>query len=173
MDAENRKTLLDTLDQSQQTVSDAIAGVTEEKAAIKPAPERWSVLECMEHVALVEHLLFQRLVQGGKAAASMQDTEREEAIRKRLPDRSFKGEAPEHARPAGRYASLAEAHGVFLTNRKRTRDFIETTDEDLYFRVSEHRLFGKISGHDQALIIAYHSARHAGQIREIREAIQA
>jgi hypothetical protein len=32
----------------------AVAGITETQAAARPDPERWSVLDCVEHVTAVE-----------------------------------------------------------------------------------------------------------------------
>ena len=46
--------LLIELEDSRSALANAVAGVTEEGSRRKPAPDRWSVLECLEHVARVE-----------------------------------------------------------------------------------------------------------------------
>ena len=43
-----RQKALELLVRSRQALLDAVEGVTEQQAHWKPAPERWSILECSE-----------------------------------------------------------------------------------------------------------------------------
>jgi hypothetical protein len=46
--------ILQALRDSRAELHAAVAGVSEEQARTKPAPDRWSVLDCVEHLVIVE-----------------------------------------------------------------------------------------------------------------------
>src|SRR5262245_29710455 len=113
----DKQALIDLLRDTQQNVVSAIDGVTEQDCRTKPAADRWSVLDCMEHIALVEQLIVQRVQQAPLSETSMRDSKLEERIRAAVPDRSGKAQAPEIIHPKGRHGSLAEAQNAFLAAR--------------------------------------------------------
>ena len=47
-----RERAIERLTLTRQTLLDAVAGVTETQARWKPAPDRWSILEYVEHLAI-------------------------------------------------------------------------------------------------------------------------
>lgn len=47
-----REKALGLLNRSRQTLLDAVNGVTENQARWKPAADRWSILEYVEHLAI-------------------------------------------------------------------------------------------------------------------------
>jgi uncharacterized damage-inducible protein DinB len=152
----------------RQALIDAVDGVAEEQARRAPGDGRWSVLECVEHVALVEDYLLARLLEGRQVAESGIDPRREELIAKRGADRSRSIAAPEAVRPVGRYATLAEAVEWFESTRERTLRYVDSCDEDLRGKVTTHPLLGAVTCQETLLMIALHPKRHAAQIREIR-----
>ena len=54
MAPEQRSEIVQTLESGRQDFMAAVAGLTEEDAKARPDPERWSVLDCVEHVTTVE-----------------------------------------------------------------------------------------------------------------------
>src|SRR5258705_6386145 len=78
---------------------DSVAGLSNAQWNFKPGPERWSIAECAEHIAVSEDQLFELIQQmvksppapEKKAAAQGKD----EMILRVLPDRSVKAKAPE------------------------------------------------------------------------------
>jgi len=62
MEACEKEKLLADLEHGKQTLLDVLTGVTEELAARKPAPEKWSILECVEHLAVSEEYLFSQIL---------------------------------------------------------------------------------------------------------------
>src|SRR5215831_4186948 len=117
MQTSERQELLAMLAAGRQALIDALDGVTEEQAARIPAPGRWSVLGCVEHVALVEDYLFARLIEGRRVDATGIDPAREGLIRERAPSRTRRVPAPEAVVPVGRYATVAEALDAFAAVR--------------------------------------------------------
>jgi hypothetical protein len=168
MQSSERQELLALLSAGRQALVDALDGVTEEEAARVPAPGRWSVLVCVEHVALVEDYLFARLAEGRRVDATGIDPVREKLIRARAARRTRKVPAPEAVVPVGKYTTVAEAMAAFAAARERTVRYVEDCCEDLRAQLTTHPLLGPTNCYETLLMIALHPARHAEQIRETR-----
>lgn len=149
---------------------DALRGLPEDLAAISPGPGRWSVVECVEHVAVSEDFLLSRITQAQSSGAPVVNQQREAAILARGADRTTPAISPEVGRPTGRFATLANAVESFLATREQTVRFVGACNEDLRAKPIAHPLLGPINGHEALLLIAVHPQRHAAQIREIRAA---
>ncbi len=74
-------------------------------------------------------------------------------------------------KPAGKFATLAEALEHFQQSRARTIDYVEKCDQDLRALVGPHPALGKATGQELMIVLALHPARHALQILEAREAL--
>ena len=168
MEPEERTELLHWLDRGRAAFRKAVAGVTEADAARVPGPGQWSVLECAEHVAVVEQYLYARLLEARLDPAVEIPPGREALIRARAADRSRKVPAPQAAAPAGRYRTLAEALAAFDEARARTVVYVEGCAEDLRTRVTTHPILKMANCHETLLMMAAHPERHAKQIAEAR-----
>ena len=171
MTPEQRTDLVDALEKSRQEFQDAVAGVNEEQAGAKPDPARWSVLECVEHVTVVEEIFLSRLETAPRLESPRVDKQREADLAARVPDRTNRAEAPERVRPTGRFTSLAEAMDGFHTARTRTLRFAEDRAADLYSLSLEHPRFGSLNGAEFLVLIAGHARRHAAQIQEAKSVL--
>jgi prephenate dehydrogenase len=60
----------------------------------------------------------------------------------------------------------------FHAARGRTMQLAQERAADLYTLASAHPVFGPLNGVEAMIIIAFHSRRHAEQIREVRAAIE-
>jgi hypothetical protein len=99
------------------------------------------------------------------------DRAREELFLRDIPNRAKKVAAPERAHPTGRFPTLASALEQFNQSRARTIDFVAHCDKDLRAHTAPHIVFGPITVQEFLIVIALHPARHAAQIREVREAL--
>lgn len=163
-----KKEMLASLESGRGELLAALRGVTEEQAVRRPGPNRWSVLECVEHVALAEDFLFARILASEAVGSPVVNQRREAKIPKRGLDRSFKIEAPDPARPTGRFPTLAAAVAHFVESRDRTIQYVEACTEDLRARLTTHPLIGTVNCWENLLMIAMHPHRHAAQIREVK-----
>jgi uncharacterized damage-inducible protein DinB len=163
--------MLADLAAGRRDLLEALRGITEDTAARSPGPGRWSVLECVEHVAVAEDLLFGNITASRAVEGAAIDERRERLIPLRGRDRSVPVEAPEAARPTGRYATLAAAVERFAAGRERTVRFVEECHDDLRARLTTHPLIGQVNCWETLLMMAMHPLRHAAQIREIRAAL--
>jgi hypothetical protein len=167
MNPTDRQQILRLIAESDAALVGAAAGVSNEDARRRPEPERWSVLECVEHVILGDDAMFAR-VSAHSTPGAPPGERREELILRGMTNRERKFAAPELARPTGRFSSLLEAIEVFRQRRARSTAYVEQYREDPRSRTTQHPGLEPISCHEMFLALALHPARHALQIREVR-----
>src|SRR5215471_4981937 len=126
MNSNERHELLNDLQSGKQALANALVGVSEEMARRKPGPERWSILECMEHLAVAETHMLGKTLTAAAIAEPRINSIREKAIRERGADRTRRVESPEVARPTGRFQTLEKATETFNSARNRAIEFVET-----------------------------------------------
>jgi hypothetical protein len=160
--------MLTDLKSGRSVLLEAAGGFTEELASRRPAPGKWSALECVEHVAATEKYLFVQIEAAHAADSPMVNERREAAIVARGTDRSNPFPAPEMVQPKGRFATLAEAMACFSAARDRTIIYVDSSSCDLRAMLTTHPLIGTVNCHEMLLIMAVHPRRHAKQIEEIR-----
>ena len=134
----------------------------------KPGPDRWSVLECVEHIVITEGRFLSWLENPQPTPAPPINKEKEAMLAARMPSRVEKREAPETALPAGQFAELDEALRAFKSARQRTLQFAEEKGEALYSIAVKHRIFGDLNGMELMWIVDGHCRRHMAQILEAK-----
>jgi uncharacterized damage-inducible protein DinB len=161
--------ILAALQESREIFLNSFAGVTEEQSRLKPAPGQWSVLDTIEHLTTAETIQL-KLIDTQRTPRAADAPNREYAFLQMIPNRTHKMEAPEGARPTGRFATLAEAAEQFKATRAGVISFLEQYTDDL--RASEvkhpHPAAGMVSICEMLVAMAMHAKRHAAQIEEIR-----
>jgi hypothetical protein len=162
------------LDESRAALRQAVAAVPPHARPVKPAADRWSVNEVLEHLVLVERG-FERSVRNAieQARASGLGPEQaarlplDAAVRHRLGDRSERRPAPEHAIPGGRMDD-ASAWAALEEVAQALRDAIGGADGLALGTVTaEHRRWGALTVYQWVEVWAGHEKRHAQQIAEI------
>jgi hypothetical protein len=171
--AEERAAALTSLQATRDAFLKSIAGLSEKQWRFKPAPDRWSVAEVAEHIAVSESSLL-ALVQTKFMTSPADPAKRAEVagkdqvILERVPDRSRKAQAPEFLKPTNRWATEGELTKAFEDSRKATMDYIRTTDDDLRDHFGPHPLLGTLDAYQWILLISAHSERHTKQIEEVK-----
>lgn len=170
---EEREAALKSLQATHDAFLQSIAGLSEKQWTFKPAPDRWSVAEVSEHIAVSESTIF-GLVQGKFMAGPATPEKRaevkvtDEVILARVPDRSHKAQAPEFLKPTGRFADRAAVAKAFEDARKNTMEYVKTTQDDLRDHFGPHPLLGTIDAYQWILLISAHSERHTKQSEEVK-----
>jgi hypothetical protein len=160
--------LVTNLKNGLESIREALAGITEEDSHRNPGTDRWSALDCVEHLTNAEQVMLGRLKDGEPLAEPIHLPEREARMAAGVASRANRAQAPLASQPVGRFKSIAEALDEFSAARGRTIEFVEATP-NLRALQTTHPFFGPVSGYELAVIMASHSLRHAAQIREIRE----
>lgn len=158
----------DTRDEAIRSIKD----LSEQQLNYKAAPEKWSVKECMYHIAGAEKLLwslFENTMNGAanpekRSAIKVSDEE----VIKMTEDRTAKLQAPEPIQPKNTgYSSISEASEDFKKHRLEHIRYLKNSTEDLRNHVVELP-FGWLDCYQLYLMIAAHSNRHTQQINEVK-----
>ena len=170
MTESEKREILDALEASRNTFRGALAGIGEDLAARKPSDGGWSILECAEHVAVVERFLLSRLAGASRSEVLQGNRTREARIAAGARDRSVRRESPAEARPANRFATLAEALAAFESARDETVRFVEGFNGDFRCWTASHPLIpGPVSCYELLIMMTAHPERHAQQIAGIEQ----
>jgi len=172
MDRDEREQLLTALESGSRALMDALSGISEEAARRSPGDGSWSVLECVEHLGVTEDYLFSLILNAQALAAAVVNSAREAAILQRGPDRTRRVQAPDAARPTGRFITLADAAQHFAASRARTVEFVRRCTGDLRAQSMKHPVLGEVNCYENLLLMAIHPQRHAKQIEEIKAALK-
>jgi uncharacterized damage-inducible protein DinB len=138
----------------------------------KQGPDRWSVGEVVEHLALAESFLTEarQKVMAGPAPTPEQLAKakgQEALILKAIPDRTQKVQAPEPIQPKQRLGARSKVMAAYSERRAQTLDYAQKTTDDLRSRVGDSPL-GPLDAYQWLLFTAAHNERHLGQIREVK-----
>jgi hypothetical protein len=166
-----REKALGLLNRSRQTLLDAVAGVTDQEARWKPEPERWSILEYVEHLAVSDDeliaLIKRSLATPVRPETEAERRERETKIRETPVPRGA-NHAPRMLRPQDRFPNLSEAMAAFLAARERSIEYARSTQDDLRSHFTDHSVLGPLDGYQWLVGNARHAETHAAHIRELR-----
>ncbi len=166
----DREKGLQYLEQTRDGVVAATKGLSEAQLKFKPAPDRWSVAEVVEHITLVEGAIYENVterIMKAPAGAADRDTAKIDAqVLARVPDRSHKVKAQEQFVPTGRWPA-SDTLDQFLKVRVRTVAFFEATP-DLRDHVGGDSPFGPLDAYEWIMFTAAHSERHTKQILEVK-----
>jgi hypothetical protein len=184
---ENNMTVIETtdLEQAQQffertrsRVLEVTEGLSAAQWQFKPAPDRWSIAENLEHMVIVQdRVLGPILGQLAQAPAASPDRDWravDAIILQRFSDRSLKAKAPEFVEPGGELSRDATLER-FSRNYERMNAFIESTPglrehvlESPPLRFVTNGEHTVADGYQWALTLAAHDERHVRQILEIK-----
>src|SRR5580704_2431162 len=171
MAPEERLEIVQHLERGRADFLASVAGLSASQAAMRPDTARWSVLDCVEHVTIVEERFLGWLDSAKKLDEPRVDKEKEAGLLVRVADRSTRAQAPEAVVPTGRFTTLEQALEQFNVNRTRSIQFAQDRSEELYYLAAEHPRFGPMNGAEFFMIITAHARRHAAQIQEVRAAL--
>jgi hypothetical protein len=158
------------LDRTREALLAATKGLSEAQWKFKPAPDRWSVAEVLEHIAVTEKFLLENTSTKVMAAAAGKPDRDYKSLDKlvvsAIADRSRTAQAPEPVRPTGRWSSR-EAVAEFVKIRERTKEFLKSTP-GLRDHVADSPLGQPLDAYQWLLYISAHSERHTKQILEVK-----
>ena len=174
---DERQKLINHLERTRNGVIEATKGLSDAQLNFKAGPFRWSVAQCVEHIALSEGFLFrigteQALKAPVQATRKLpqQIAEGDAFILKMIPDRSSRFQAPEPVRPGKQSSSAAAEQGIarFLSDRGRTLDFVKTTQEDLRGHCIDSPFLKCMDSYQWILMLSAHTERHLAQLLEVK-----
>lgn len=166
-----KKIALNYLEQTRDDLQNTVGGLSEDQMNFKPAENRWSVKECLQHIAAAENGLWQWCEGTIKASANPEKRAdikvSDDQLIKMISDRSVKATAPEELRPdKSPYVTALDALNGFKASREKLMKYVKSTKEDLRNHVAQAP-FGAVDAYQLVLFIGAHSNRHTQQIAEV------
>lgn len=168
-----RKFAIASLKETRNDVIKSVKGLSEEQLNYKPAADRWSVKECIYHIALSEDNLWKWVDGVLKAPANPEKRQdiktTDEQVIKALSDRSTKRKTYEALEPASaKFSSVADALQAFAASRQKLIEYIKTTPDDMRNHIAVETPMGPLDAYQLVLLISSHSNRHLQQLNEVK-----
>lgn len=172
LSAAEREFAMAYLSKTKQQVLDLTAGLSAAQLNFKTAPDRWSIAECAEHIALAETGLYQRLEASLQAAAEPEKRQEikvsDEQVIQILTNRTGKAQSPEIIKPTGKFPSTAVAMAAFAAQREQLITLVKESQADFRHHFFLHPATGTVDDYQMILLIAAHSERHYLQMEEVK-----
>lgn len=167
-----RKDAIDQLAKTEQGVFNSLKGLSDAQLNFKPAPDRWSISDCVKHIATTEMFLWQMTDAALKQPA---DSSKRSAIKvtddqvlQMVESRAQKIKTAPPLEPQNSsFKSCPSALSSFYDSRKMLSDFIASTSDDMRDHVVVLP-FGSFDSYQMILFMAAHSNRHTQQIEEVK-----
>jgi len=170
--------VLAALDESRHSLEQAAHDCDPDKRGVRPAPDRWSLSEVLEHVSLAE-ASFTAWIAAGIEKARETGLGREaaeraplpEAVRARFADRVNRRTAPERVQPRGEMTAEEAWHAVVAVEQRLKQVLTAADGLALNEVVVEHPTLGPFNIYQWVELMAAHRRRHVEQVREIVAAL--
>jgi hypothetical protein len=160
------------LTKTEQGVFNSLLGMSEAQLNFKPAPDRWSISDCVKHIAVTEINLWKMVDGSLKQAANPEKRAdikvTDEQVVQMVESREKKVKTFPPLEPQNTsYKSLADAMSSFFDSRAKIIEFVKTTNDDMRDHVLTLQP-GSFDSYQMVLFIAAHSYRHTQQIEEVK-----
>ncbi len=167
-----RKTATNLLKSTKNEVINAVKGLSDAQLDFKSSSERWSIKECVYHIAISERNLWGMLENAMKSPPNPEKRAdlkwTDEQLITATEDRSTKVKTVETFEPKSTpYKSLEEALDDFKSIRADHAKYMKTSTEDLRNHVVQLP-FATMDCYQLCLLVASHSNRHKQQIDEVK-----
>ncbi len=162
-----QETFLSQTAETAEKLLASIANLSETQANFKATENIWSVLECLEHIFIVEAGIIKTLRIEGQSNEGAESVVNREKVEGFLQNRGFKIEAPDFTAPQGRFKSLDELKAAFLTKRQELNKLMTTTNL-LDGVIVKHPKLGDMTKYDWVHFLIQHTNRHIEQVIEIK-----
>jgi hypothetical protein len=166
------------LEQTTNAAIGATKGLSDAQWRFKPAPDRWSIAENLDHVVIVQERVLGPLLQNLAAAPAPPPDFNRDAIDSivihQFPVRLRKFPAPEYVNPAEqiRPAELLQRfranYAAFLDRLESGEDLRQHAAEAAPLKGVTNGAYSLMDGYQWILAAAAHTERHVKQILEVK-----
>ena len=166
-----REQALHYLAETRAGVIEAVKGLSDAQFNFKPAPDRWSVAECLEHIAIVEDLALNGIrprLEKSPGARGRSGYEANRCHGAGESAGSLNQNPSTAAASTHRRARLPLRRWIISSPAvSRAVNWLKS-DSDLRGHVVDHPVLGPLDGYQWILAVAAHSERHTKQILEVK-----
>ncbi len=167
-----KKSAAKFLKETEKEVLASVKGLSEAQLKFKPAEDKWSIEDCMKHIAATEIGLWQMtngvLQQPANPEKRADIKMTDDQVKKNIEDRTNKVKTAPNLEPQNTpFKTMDEAITSFKDNRGKLIDYMKNTDADMRNHVAALP-FGSFDCYQMVLFIGAHSNRHMQQINEVK-----
>ncbi|MCC5944710.1 MAG: DinB family protein [Bernardetiaceae bacterium] len=167
-----RKEVYQVLSNSLELLDNTLLGLNEQQLNYRSAPHKWTIAECIEHIALAElefsQILAKEMQKPPNPSKRSKIKIRDVQIQPKMTNRKWRAKSPEVFKPTHRFETAQEALETFQNQRKTTLAYLKTTKDDLRNHFWRHPLTGPIDLYQTLLLMSAHLERHVVQINDIK-----
>lgn len=170
---DDRKMMSKHLKSTLKVLNKTVKGLSEAQLNFKSAPDKWSIKECVYHLAISETNLW-GWSQGILAAPANPDKRADikmtdAQLLSGIEDRTNKVKTTENFEPKNaKWNSVPEALAFLKTERQKHIDYFKSTQDDLRNHVALETPFGPMDAYQIVLLMSQHTVRHSKQIDEVK-----
>jgi hypothetical protein len=161
------------LKETQKTLVQSVKGLSEAQLNYKAAPDKWSIKECVYHLAISETNLWQWMESVLKAPANPEQRSSikmtDEQLLAGVTDRTNKIKTQESFEPKNaKWNTIQEALDALKKERAKHIEFLTTTEEDMRNHVATQSPVGPLDCYQLVILMSSHTTRHTKQIEEVK-----
>ncbi len=172
METAERDLVLLHLAGSRERLLQAVDGLSEEQRQFRAAPDRWSVVDCIEHIILVERHVFNGMMRTLQAPAEPEKAAavqgKEQVILDLVPSRARRVKGPAEVMPSGRWSEIDPLLRQFELTREYSIGFATHTEANLFDHCFPHPFLGDLNCYQWLLFLGAHCERHVRQLEEVK-----
>ncbi|MCX2480845.1 DinB family protein [Pedobacter sp. MC2016-15] len=175
LSAQEREDAIKFLEETKSELFRAIRNLKNNQITFKGDTEKWSIEECVKHIAAAETTLWAIVEESLKQPANPEKREQikfnDRELINAVKDRTHKSNTFSALEPANSpYKTWNEAMESFEENREKLILFVKNTKDDLRNHVSVLPI-GTYDAYQLILLISAHTNRHTQQIQQVKEDI--
>jgi hypothetical protein len=163
-------TILEALSSTREEISQELDGLTDTQLNTKPKREKWSIVQNLHHLHLVEQAVT------SSVTYALHKGETKDVPLKPVhvtTDRTHKREAPEQMKPTETIMKREQISGMLQSSRDKLLHTLHSIvdKQQLFEKVLQHPVFGELNLYQWLEFLDLHEQRHLEQIREAKRAL--
>ncbi len=171
MEATERELAVHQLAQSRERLILVVEGLSDEQRRFRPAEDRWSIADCVEHIAVVENIVLRKiqeiLLAPPEPGRQAEVHGKEQLILEKVPLREVRVQGPAAFMPQNRWPDFEDLMLHFEATRERSVRFSAVTQADLRSHFFPHPILGVLDCYQWLLLVSAHCERHVRQMEEV------
>ncbi len=173
LSADEKKKAAEHLSSSLDGLIKSVNGLSDAQLNFKADSTRWSIKECVYHLALSETNIW-GWMQGVMSAPANPDKKAaikatDDQVMAGVEDRSHKVKTSEPLEPKNaKWTSKDEAMTFLKSERAKHIAYLEDSKDDYRNHIAEQGPMGPMDAYQIILLLAQHTVRHTKQIEEVK-----
>lgn len=168
-----KKFIAKHMKETYKTLVQSVKGLSDAQLNFKAAPDKWSIKECVYHLAISETNLWQWIQGTVKSPANPEKRSdikmTDEQLLAGINDRTNKVKTSESFEPKNaKWNNITEALTALKAERDQHIEFMKTTTDDMRSHVAVETPVGPLDSYQLVILLSSHTTRHTKQIEEVK-----